>query len=638
MNVKKRVLPALLLSVFLGAAAPAVQAQQAARPGAFSNVIVFGDSLSDAGFFRPFLTSLGLPAPLVATLGRFTTNPGPVWSELVSQHYGVTPGASNANGFIFAQGGARVAAASASTPPGSAQRPISTQIDEYLARAGGGADPNALYALWGGANDIFQQLGAFSAGAITQTQLQTNVLGAATAEIGQIARLQAAGARYIVVFGLPNIGATPQFAGSGATATAVTQLSAGYNTTLFSGLASAGLRVIPVDTFALGTEIAANPGAYGFTNTTGTACGPFPPITTTPSAQFCYAGNLVAANAGQTYLYADGVHPTAASQAIIAQFVEALIDGPMQYSLLAEAPLRTRASLVHALNDGLLSGRQLEVGKFSVFAAADGGGFDVEAGGGTPGLKSHLNTLAVGATVRASEAVTLGLAYGHSRLRGSFGGDSGNFREHEDSLSAFASLKWAGFYGTGLVSIADVQFSETQRNIVLGPVTRNATSHPEGTNTSAFFTFGYDFPVGRFTIGPAVTLTTANVNVNQFDEEGAGSANLRIGSQKRRSEVWGIGARASATFGAWTPYVRVTADKERRDQARFVTATPLTMIATNNSYDLPAYASDNSFITTTAGISGLVLPNVGLSFAYYKVSNRSGIKEDAIAGTVSVKF
>jgi uncharacterized protein YhjY with autotransporter beta-barrel domain len=125
--------------------------------------------------------------------------------------------------------------------------------------------------------------------------------------------------------------------------------------------------------------------------------------------------------------------------------------------------------------------------------------------------------------------------------------------------------------------------------------------------------------------------------VNAFDEEGAGAANLHMASQKRRSEVWGVGLRASAELGAWTPWVRVTADKERRDSARFVTASPLSM-ATGNSYDLPAYASDNSFMTTTAGISGWIAPNVALSVAYYKVSNRSGIKEDALGATVSVKF
>ncbi len=632
MKSRMRVLPALVLSLFTAAAVPAANAQQ------FSNVVVFGDSLSDAGYFRPFLAGLGLPPAVVATLGRFTTNPGPVWSELVSQYYGITPAASNANGSIFAQGGARVATASASTPPGSAQRPVSTQIDEFLARGNGAADPNALYAVWAGANDIFQNLAALQAGTINAAQLQTNVLGAATAEIAQIARLRAAGARYIIVFSLPDVGATPAFAGSPSTAGSVTALSGGYNTTLFSGLASAGIRVIPVDTFSLLTEIGRNYQAYGFTNITSLACGPFPPITTTPSAQFCLPSNFVTPGADRTYLFADSVHPTSAAQAIVAQFVEALIDGPTQYSLLAEAPLRTRASHIRTLNDGLLSGKRADVGKLTVFAAGDGGGFDVDSGGGTPGLKSNLKSASVGVTMRASDTVTIGLAYGQSKANASFGNSTGNFRTREQIASLFGSVRWGGFYGTGVVSVADIEFQDVRRNIRLGPVTRIATSSPEGSNASAYFSAGYDFALGRFTIGPTVSVTSQNVDVNQFDESGADSANLRMAAQKRRSEVWSVGARASMDLGNWTPWVRVTADKERRDEARLVTATPLTMIATGSSYDLPAYASDSTFTTASVGVNGWITNNVAVSLAYFKVSGRSGIKEDGVTGMVSVKF
>src|SRR5260221_8980822 len=98
MKTKKRVLSAALFSLL--AAVGSLEAQGAQ----FSGVVVFGDSLSDAGYFRPFLASLGLPA---AQMGRFSTNPDPVWSELISQFYGFTPAPSNAGGTIYAQGGAR---------------------------------------------------------------------------------------------------------------------------------------------------------------------------------------------------------------------------------------------------------------------------------------------------------------------------------------------------------------------------------------------------------------------------------------------------------------------------------------------------------------------------------------------------
>src|SRR6185503_5697681 len=103
MKTNKRVLSALALSV---AAAFGPAPAQAAQ---FSNIYVFGDSLSDAGYYRGFLASLGLPA---AQMGRFSTNPGPVWAEILGQYYlgaPVTP--SNAAGTDYAQGGARVALA-----------------------------------------------------------------------------------------------------------------------------------------------------------------------------------------------------------------------------------------------------------------------------------------------------------------------------------------------------------------------------------------------------------------------------------------------------------------------------------------------------------------------------------------------
>jgi outer membrane lipase/esterase len=631
-KTQKRVLPALLLSLFAATAAPSASAAQ------FSNVYVFGDSLSDAGYYRPFLASLGLPASVVATLGRFTTNPGPVWSELVSTYYGVTPGPSNANaGNIFAQGGARVALSSTSTPPGGAQRPVSTQIDEFLAR--GAADPNALYAVWAGGNDFLQNSQALAAGQITSAQLQSYVLAAATAEIGQIARLRAAGARYILVFGLPDIGAAPSSAAQGPAAVAgATAISAGYNTTLFTGLASAGLRVIPVDVFSLITEIRQNASAYGFTNVTGIACGPFPPITTSGNAQFCLPTNLVAPNASETYLFADGVHPTTATHRIIAQFVESLIEGPTQYSLLAEAPLRSRASLVRTLNDGLTTGRQGEVGKFAFFAAADGGKFDIDSSMGNTGLKSDVKAASVGITMRASESVLVGIAYGSAKTDGSFGMDAGNFRTNERAWSLIGSLKMGGFYGTGVVSIADVDYNDIRRNIRLGPVVRTATARTNGSNASASLAAGYDFQIGKLAIGPTVGVTTQNVDVNGFDEADGGSAGLRLGAQKRKSEIWSGGVRASYALGQWTPWVRVTADKEKRDDERFVTATPLTLASIGSSYDIAAYRPDSSYTTSSIGINGLVTDRIALSVGYFKVSGRSQIKEDGITGMVSVRF
>ena len=71
MNTRKRLLPALLVSLFAGIGTTAAQAQQ------FTGFYAFGDSLTDVGYYRPFLAGAGVPSSLVAIMGRYTTNPGP---------------------------------------------------------------------------------------------------------------------------------------------------------------------------------------------------------------------------------------------------------------------------------------------------------------------------------------------------------------------------------------------------------------------------------------------------------------------------------------------------------------------------------------------------------------------------------
>ena len=633
MKTKKRVLPALLLTLFATTTVPSADAAE------FSGVYVFGDSLSDAGYYRPFLAAAGVPASLVPIMGRYTTNPGPVWSELISQFYGYPAAPSNVSGGnIFAQGGSRInSLPGVSIPPGQTSRPISTQVDEFLAR--GTPDSGALYAVWGGANDVFFNLGAFSAGAITQAQLQANVLGAATAEIGQIRRLVDAGARYVLVFGLPNIGGTPAFAGT-STAAAVAALSAGYNTTLFTGLRSAGINAIPVDTFSLFNEILANPGAFGFTNTTGIACGAFPPVTTATTANslFCYTGNLVAPGADRTHAFADSVHPTTASHAIIADFVKSLIEGPTQYGMLAEGALVARESHIRSLSDGIALGRQQNVGKFSVFAGGDNTNYEVSFAPQASNLDTNSQAGTIGVTMRASESVLVGAAYGYARNRGTFSANQGDYKVAEHVWSIFASMRTGGFYGAAVGSIGDVDYSDMKRHIPIGMSLRTAEGRTEGSNASFYGTAGYDFTFGRFSVGPLVSFTAQSVTVNGFDEAGGGAAGLRIHEQNRKSEVVSFGARASWNLGNWTPWARITADEELRDDVRHVSATPLSMLAIGSTYDIPAYRPDSSFMTWSLGVTGKIVENVGLSVGYYQVDSRGGVKQDGWHGLVSINF
>ena len=156
----------------------------------YSNLYIFGDSLTDSGAFTSLVTALGAP-----TANKFTNNPGTVWAENLGLRYGVmiTPGfALNlataqfaaTGGNNYAIGGARITQLPGvfSLPPnpplGNAIAanitPISTQITTNLGQTAGAANPNALYAFWGGANDVFFQAGAVGLGLPVGTSRRTS--------------------------------------------------------------------------------------------------------------------------------------------------------------------------------------------------------------------------------------------------------------------------------------------------------------------------------------------------------------------------------------------------------------------------------------------------------------------------------
>ncbi len=192
----------------------------------FGGVYFFGDSLSDAGSFKPLLPP---------GTGKFTTNPGPIWAEVIGQRYGFIVTPANQGGTDYAEGGARVAELPGvpNIPPTGTATPVATQVQNFLGK--GAVNSSALYSLWAGANDVFFQLGLAAAGAATPAQVQANLATAATQLVQQVGRLNAAGARYIIVWNLGDIGKTP-FGASSGQAAAFTQASNFFNSTLSAGL------------------------------------------------------------------------------------------------------------------------------------------------------------------------------------------------------------------------------------------------------------------------------------------------------------------------------------------------------------------------------------------------------------------
>jgi len=272
-------------TLLAAAVALAVSAPAAAQ---FSNAYIFGDSLSDGGQYIPG--------------ARYTTNPGLTAAEYVNGAFGLTTTVSSRGGTNYAQSGALMNSPQGDVPPGFADLSVMAQVNQLIAK--GPLDPNALYQIEGGGNDILLNFQKYAAGLISQAQLQAAVSQAAVDLATAAGKLRAAGARYIIVQAIGDAGKAPEVTAFGpATAAAATQLSGLFNTTLNQALRQSGLSVIPFNTLAFMNEIYANPAAYGFVNGTSPAC-------TTPTGSGCTSSTLVAPNANMTYLWADGHHGT----------------------------------------------------------------------------------------------------------------------------------------------------------------------------------------------------------------------------------------------------------------------------------------------------------------------------------------
>lgn len=288
----------------------------------FSSVYAFGDSLSDAGASSSAVLSMynllgnhcdaSHPCPPYYD-GRYSN--GKVAVERLAD--AVLPGGGTAANFHdFAIAGATSGrgnfgdGGSASTTGFYGLPGMYQEIGLYLGMAGNLADPNALYFLWGGANDFLTASSPFSA-----AQNIANYAGA----------LAAAGAQHILVPNLPNLGLTPFVRDLGMQDLALGYVL-GFNNELNTQLNDLSQLfphsdIIQFDMFSFFNDVVAHPGSYGFSNTT----------------EACLSSLLVPCASPDQYVFWDGFHPSASANQVVASAFAAAIPAPAPIPVPAAA-------------------------------------------------------------------------------------------------------------------------------------------------------------------------------------------------------------------------------------------------------------------------------------------------------------
>jgi outer membrane lipase/esterase len=583
----------------------------------FSGVFFFGDSLTDAGSFKPIFPP---------GTGKFTTNPGPVWAEVIGQRYGFTVTPANQGGTDYAEGGARVSDLPGfpPVPPTGAATPVAAQVSNLLAK--GPLNSGALYSVWAGANDLFTQLTLAGAGLATPDQVQANLATSATQVVQQVARLNAAGARYIIVWNLPDVGKTPFGVGSGQSA-AITQLSSFFNSTLSAGLDALHVDVIRLNDFLLLNEAIANPAAFGLANVTTPAC-------TTPVVPLCTSATLVAPNAAQTFLFADSVHPTTAGHQILADYAASVIEAPQKIALLAETPLQVEQANFRALDERMMSevGAARAQGKFQAYAIYDFGNYDRSSDFG--GGDSQSNTVVLGGDAKLTDRWLAGIAFGYTEDKASLGDNGGGFKLNEATLTGYTTYADGPWYVGASVGAGDLDFRDIHRNIPLGAGSRTESGSTNGTHVMARAFGGWWFNYAGWSHGPFARLTYEEAKVYAWSETGTSSTAMSFGHQKRDALISSLGWQAMGSIGMVRPYARVTWEKDYNNDDRTVRAG---LVSTGGvSFGFPAPKPDSDYVLFDVGAAA-ELGSVGASTVTGFVSvNATASKHDGNYQAVTV--
>jgi phospholipase/lecithinase/hemolysin len=277
----------------------------------------FGDSLSDVG--NIFAATGGLePAPPYVN-GQFSN--GNVWVQDLAHDLGLPPLLpSRLGGTDYAYGDGETGPTPFNTSPAATDLLGATgQLAQFEATHAT-ADPNALYTIWIGSNDVTDILGTLPTPLQAAADVGTVVGNIDTA----ISTLAALGAKKFLIVTVPDLGKTPEALAEGTAASdAASALSASLDSTLVNGaglipslktLATTdGIHLSVLNSYVLLDSVIADPALFNLTNTSSPCyVGP-------------YTGGGSVCAMPDKYLFWDELHPTAAGQAIVAAAADKLV-------------------------------------------------------------------------------------------------------------------------------------------------------------------------------------------------------------------------------------------------------------------------------------------------------------------------
>jgi len=597
-----------------------------ADDGPFSQFVVFGDSLSDAGNF-PDLQSPTLGGNPTGGL-RFTNRTGPTYgageyigevgtqrlaSMLGLQSLPSTPLlpavlTGNPDGTNYAVGGYRTDQILDSiTLDSTVSAGGSTRTRPGYLVENPRVDSNALYYLNGGGNDIFQG---------------RDMVTAASNLAAAVGALQAAGARYIIVSDLPDVGSTP-LGTVNSSIDAWNGLSTTFNNELASRLQAQGGNYVLVNNRLLLAEVRADLAAFGFDPNVPQTAVCFDPSSSTapclPDPTYSIGGTAPDPN---RLMFNDGVHPTTAVHQISADYLYSIISAPWEVSLLPEMGRSALRAHLQQL-DNELSARRGDwqaVGAWRTFVQSgyNRPEYDGYGGGDGSGL-----SLSLGVTQRLSETWLAGVSLGLAENSLELGRNDSEYDMRSYLATAFARYEYQRLFADFSLSAGYLDYHDLKRTFALGISERTEKGDTEGTLWGAAAKAGFNLmqPGDQLQFGPFVGASYQKVEVDGYSEQGERSTALSYDDQELDSLRLSLGLFGDYALSERTRlFGEVAREVEREDEDRRDLRMSLNSVS-GNSFELPGAVPTGDQTRFSVGLTHRLTPGLALRANYHYRGN-----------------
>jgi outer membrane lipase/esterase len=431
------------------------------------------------------------------------------------------------------------------------------------------ANPNGLYVLLAGANDL---LNAIQLPANQNATAMTNTgVGASAAVAGAVQALAGLGAKNILVLNLPDISKTARFTtGSGASGALFMQNGVlAYNRDIGGRIGGLGLpadvNVTVFNLSAIFDGILANASRFGFTVTNQE-----------------YLGILQAGgNPGDVngYIFWDGIHPTTRAHSIIAGVLTEVLNpefvlgtSAVQGTAMLAAADMSADAVASRLDLVRTGGKREGAHGFVSYSYKDGSrdwtGYQNE-------FDYTGSVIAAGFDMNFGADLVAGLAVTKESLEAKLKPAAGSFKLEGQTIAAYAQWKSGSFFADASAGFGSHDIRSIARTTAFGGL--RTSGKTDGDRWNGQFRVGFDLATESFHFTPFAGLRYTKGKIGTYTESGVSGLNYVFDEQTAKSVDAVVGATAdwqitggerALTLGGFVMFQKDVADDVRELSGR----------------------------------------------------------------------